>query len=460
MTTPIAYPPQFLERMRLQLGDGFEEFVRYLDFPAPTSIRLNPCKRISKFDKEEKISWCDEGRYLKERPSFTFDPLFHAGTYYVQESSSMFIEEVWKQINPGNASVKVLDLCAAPGGKSTHLLSLMGDDSLLVGNEVIPTRNKILQQNIIKWGYANCIITQNKPADFAVLENYFDIVLIDAPCSGEGLFRKDKDAIAEWSEKNVGACSIRQKEILQHAYACLKPGGFLIYSTCTFESTENDENMQWLEPLGAIRFKMETSKYQGIVATDYGYQFYPHKIKGEGFYIAVFKKEGELNLGSEADKKTNQTICHPDESVPIAIGINVPLSAEHYLKQPENFHLHQKNELTFAIPKFIKSDFNFLEKQLYIRQAGIFMGTQKGKDFLPSHDLALSNHIRPDLSAIELTYDQAVAYLRCETPRLQTDILGWRLVSYQGFNLGWVKVLQGRINNYFPKEWRILKQNK
>ncbi len=443
MSEPHKYPEAFLSRMKNILGNEFDAFVESLNESSPTSVRANPFKHVAGQainDGEENVPWCEKGSYLKERPSFTFDPLFHAGTYYVQEASSMFIEQAWKQINPTNQPVRVLDMCAAPGGKSTHLLSLMSEESLLVSNEIIPNRNKILQQNIVKWGTANCIVTQNKPEDFTSLENFFDVILIDAPCSGEGLFRKDKDAIDEWSERNVELCAIRQKEILQYAIACLKPGGFLIYSTCTFEEVENDNQ---IAECGLLNAELEIQDF-GQAKTKHGYQFYPHKIKGEGFYIAIMQKAGsEFGIqNSEFRIKTGN---------PSTINLQ-------YLQQPEKFEKHIKNDMLFAIPQIHYSDFLFLEKQFYIRHAGIFMGTLKGKDFLPSHDLALSNHIKPDLPAVELSYDDAITYLRCETPKIKPEHRGWCLVKYQNHNLGWIKAMEGRFNNYFPKELRILKR--
>lgn len=448
------YPEAFLTRMKNMLGTEYDLFVESLRQPSPISVRLNPFKRISKFDEEEKVTWCENGKYLRERPSFTFDPLFRAGTYYVQEASSMFIEQIWKQVNHENKTVRVLDMCAAPGGKSTHLLSLMNEESLLVSNEVIPNRNKILRENITKWGTANCIVSQNKPEDFSRLENYFDIVLVDAPCSGEGLFRKDKNAIGEWSEKNVAMCSLRQKEILKHAVQCLKPDGFLIYSTCTFEEEENDLNVEQLRDtnyeLSITNYEIPIANYElreqpSVVRTKSGFQFFPHKVKGEGFYISVLKKEsGHERQGTRDEKRKTPGNGH-----------RIP---DNYLQHSENFIEHSKNDLCFAIPKQHYADFLFLEKQLYIRHAGIFLGTMKGKNFLPSHDLALSIHINKNLPAIELNYEQAISYLRCETPTIKTNLRGWCLVKYKNQNLGWIKILEGRINNYFPKELRILKQ--
>lgn len=442
MTNPTIYPEAYLQRMQNYLGNDFEKFLASLNEASPVSVRFNPKKKAAtKLPLAEQVPWCSTANYLTERPSFTFDPLFHAGVYYVQEASSMFLEQVWNQINPENKTVRVLDLCAAPGGKSTHLLSLMNDESLLVSNEVIPNRNKILQENITKWGNANAIISQNKTEDFAELENFFDIVVVDAPCSGEGLFRKDKDAVNEWSERNVAMCAVRQKDILQHAMACLAPGGFLIYSTCTFEPEENDER---IAECGMQNAELEIHDY-GQIKTEYGYQFYPHKIKGEGFYMAVVQKEGEAGSPkSEVGRRKSENERQN--------------TSDTYLREPESFTKYVKNDFLFAIPKNIYSDFLFLERQLYIRHAGIYTGTLKGKDFLPSHDLALSNFCKRDLPSVELSEEEAVSFLRSEAPKLKTDLRGWCLATYKGANLGWMKVIDNRINNYFPKELRILKR--
>ena len=356
----------------------------------------------------------------------------------------MFLEEVFRQINKDNSDFRVLDLCAAPGGKSTHLLSLISSKSLLVSNEVIPARNKILQQNIMKCGLANCIVTQNKSEDFARTTDFFDVILVDAPCSGEGLFRKDPEAVHEWSEKNVAMCSVRQKEILGNVVHSLKPGGHLIYSTCTYEAAENDEVIKWLcENFGLQLFKLElTEKFVGIKEADFGYQFLPHRIKGEGFYIAVLKKNGvaynqQATAGSGAIK--NKALAE-------------------YINLPSDFVEYQKDELIYIIPTSMFSDFNYIKNNFYIRQAGIFAGQLKGKDFLPSHDLALSVHLENELPNIELDYDNALRYLRGESLSSQSAERGWQLVRHKGFNLGWVKALQGRFNNYYPKELRILKR--
>lgn len=441
MSNEKKLPEAFLQRMKGILGEEFNAFLESLHNSPPTSVRVNPFKPVSKFESEEKVSWCSKGFYLDQRPSFTFDPLFHAGTYYVQEASSMFIEEVWKQLNLAGKTLRVLDMCAAPGGKSTHLLSLMNEESILVSNEVIPNRNKILRENIVKWGTANAIITQNKTEDFSALTDFFDLVLIDAPCSGEGMFRKDENAVAEWSEKNVSICAARQNDILKRAIDCLKPGGFLIYSTCTFSPEEDDLQIERsLNELEVSNFKFQV-RQPGVVSTKYGFQFYPHKIKGEGFYMAVMQKNGELYL-----TRSSITLTKKESSV-----------FSNYFHHPEKFVEHKKNDLLFAIPQTHYDDFLFLEKLFYIRQAGICMGTQKGKNFLPSHDLAMSVHLKPDLPFYELTSEESITYLRSESLRLNSPFRGWCLARFEGKNLGWMKLLEGRMNNYYPKDIRILK---
>ena len=444
MSIEKKYPEAFLNRMKSFLGNEFNAFLNSLNETPPVSIRFNPFKSAApSFGEVEEgdIPWCLNGKYLKARPSFIFDPLFHAGTYYVQEASSMFIEEVWKQINPENKTVRVLDMCAAPGGKSTHLLSLMNAASLLVTNEIIPNRNKILRENITKWGTANCFVTQNEPRYFSKLDNYFDIVLVDAPCSGEGLFRKDENAIDEWSEKNVAICAMRQKEILKHAVACLKPNGFLMYSTCTFEEAENDGQIADCG-LPVVDFAFENF---GQIKTKYGYQFLPHKLKGEGFYISVLQKNDVQNT----EANNSQFVIRNSQFHSVV---------EKYLNHSDDFVPYEKREMLFAIPKNLWNDFQLLNTVLPLRQSGIYLGEIKGKDFLPSHDLALSIHVSSSLPSIELNYDEAIAYLRCDPLKLKTDLRGWCLVKYQSKNIGWIKILENRINNYYPRDWRILKQ--
>ena len=294
----------------LQNAKGFSKEAfeqQHVSSVKVTSLRTNPFKwqqtSLSLISHPIPLSspvpWCTTGFYLSERPSFTLDPLFHAGCYYVQEASSMFIEQLIKTVYPDHATTKykVLDLCAAPGGKTTHLSALF-PESLIVANEVIKTRAGVLTENAVKWGKENVVVTSNEAADFKALQGYFDMIVTDAPCSGSGLFRKDPDAITEWSLQNVALCSKRQQRIIQDSWKALKENGIFIYSTCSYSVEENEAVLDWM----AEAFEVETIPVPGatgwgIVETVsdrknmYGYRFYPDKIKGEGFFIACIRKK-------------------------------------------------------------------------------------------------------------------------------------------------------------------------
>jgi 16S rRNA C967 or C1407 C5-methylase (RsmB/RsmF family) len=248
----LQLPELFVQRMTSRLGGNSQAFFRSLEDPVPVSIRMNTRKPFDGFEGMESVPWCASGFYLKQRHVFTLDPFFHAGCYYVQEASSMFIERAYRNHGDLQRSLRVLDLCAAPGGKSTHLLSLLPEDSLLVSNEPIPSRNAILRDNLSKWGYENVVVTQNEPGDFKRLTGFFDMILVDAPCSGEGLFRKNHEAVREWSESNLSMCSTRQHSILEDVLPSLKPGGLLIYSTCTYNDSENDDICEILVKGGSM----------------------------------------------------------------------------------------------------------------------------------------------------------------------------------------------------------------
>src|SRR4030095_9292224 len=260
-----------------------------------TSIRINPFKKSEIRNLKSKIPWTEYGYYLETRPSFTFDPLFHAGCYYVQEASSMFLEQALKQTIDLSEPLKVLDLAAAPGGKSTHLQSLISKEVLLVSNEVIKSRNNVLKDNMIKWGSDNVAVTKNDPKEFARLENYFDMIVVDAPCSGSGLFRRDEEAIGEWSENNVQLCSQRQQRILADVWPALKSDGILIYSTCSYSKEEDENIVRWMaNNLSIVNCQLSIDENWNITKSSNGYRFWPDKVKGEGFFIACVKKlDGE-----------------------------------------------------------------------------------------------------------------------------------------------------------------------
>jgi 16S rRNA C967 or C1407 C5-methylase (RsmB/RsmF family)/NOL1/NOP2/fmu family ribosome biogenesis protein len=425
------------------------------------SIRIHPEKwhkvnkqttgiQLSQLAIHSSVPWCKNGYYLTERPSFTFDPVFHAGAYYVQEASSMFLWHVLEQVAGKTDQLKVLDLCAAPGGKST-LLSSYFVDGLVIANEVIKSRAAILTENITKWGSENVIVTNNDPNDFQRLQNYFDVIVVDAPCSGSGLFRKDPKAINEWSEENVNLCSLRQQRILADILPALKENGVFIYSTCSYSKQEDEDLLDWMIAGGELSsVNCHPNADWNIVETEspihhaYGYRFYPDKIKGEGFFIAAFKK---VNGGVETRLK-EQVLTLPSKQELIQIGSFVPLPACYQLfKQNDNFRAIKENWL---------QELKYLAKHLYIKKAGVELGSIKGKDFIPSHELAVSTLPFQNFEMIELTEQQALQYLRkkevvADAPK------GWCMAGYCGLPLGWVKVLPNRINNYYPSEWRILK---
>ena len=433
-----------------------------------TSVRLNRLKAESlkqnaksmedaalslkplAFSIKKPVPWCENGFYLSERPSFTFDPLFHAGAYYVQEASSMFLWEMIKQTVGTATNKKVLDLCAAPGGKSTLLASYF-TDGLIVSNEVIKSRAAILTENIIKWGADNVVVTNNDPKDFQRLENYFDLIVIDAPCSGSGLFRKDPNAINEWSEENVNLCSLRQQRIVADVLPALKQNGILIYSTCSYSKQEDEDVLDWLmENYQLSTVHCPLSGEWGIVEVQsdkhqaFGYRFYPDQIKGEGFFIAAFKK-----INGEEDS------YHSEQNLQLANKQELE-QLRSFIPLPQTYSVFKQNEALRAIKETWLTALKQLAKHLYIKKAGVELGTIKGKDFIPSHELAVSMLPLQSLAAVELSKEAALQYLKRK--EFVTDApKGWTLVKYCGLSLGWIKVLPNRINNYYPQEWRILK---
>ena len=424
-----------------------------------TSIRFNEdkikCNNSietiqSLYNIDEQVSWCNNAFYLKERPSFTLDPLLHSGVYYVQEASSMFLNEVVKQTCE-NTDKKVLDLCAAPGGKSSLLASYF-KDGLVVCNEVIKQRVNILYENLVKWGTPNVIITNNDAADFKRLENYFDVINIDAPCSGSGLFRKDNDAIEEWSKQNVNLCSQRQQRIIADAYLSLKQNGVLIYSTCSYSKEEDENILDWMkDSFDVDSFQLQLKDEWNIVETQsskhkqFGYRFWPDKIKGEGFFIAAFKKNDGGNLNYRNSKSSVNKSLKKDA----AIALNFINEDDwSFFNNKENIH---------AIKNEWIDDLQLLQKNLYVKKAGIKLGEIIREELIPHHELALSTIIKNNLQKTELNFEQALEYLRKKDLKIDTNLKGWALSTYKNFPLGWLKFLHNRVNNYYPTEWRILK---
>ncbi|WP_229311811.1 RsmB/NOP family class I SAM-dependent RNA methyltransferase [Larkinella rosea] len=444
-------PENFRQQMLLQLGTDYPAFIAAFQQPAPVSVRVNPKKAVLKTADLEPVLWCNEGFYLPERPVFTLDPLFQAGAFYVQEASSMLIAEALRQTARLQRPLRMLDLCAAPGGKSTLLASLLTPDGLLVCNEVIRSRIPVLKENLEKWGIPNVAISNHDPEDFKSLSGFFDIVLVDAPCSGEGLFRKDPEAMLEWSADSVVFCTTRQQRILTAAAPLLCDDGLLLYSTCTYNDSENSRNADWLSEHGFENQTLDLPESWGIVGKTLnnttGYQCYPHRVKGEGFFLSIFKKKQRSS---------------PETGIPRTFRSLKPVrnwqvkSLQSFLKNPEAYSFYVKpNNDVFAIPESLSAELRTLDWALHNKGFGLEMGTFKGDDFIPSHALALSTAIAETLPGIDLTKEEAMRFFKKENLVLNEPVKGWLLARYEGLNLGWLKGVGNRVNNYLPKEWRI-----
>ena len=412
----MQLPEAFIREIRLLMGEErFNRFMEAFNEDAPVSIRINPLimrnEKLGMRNDDYQTSaysavpWCSDGFYLEDRPQFTFDPLFHAGCYYVQEAASMFVTHVLKEIRNEKLEMRnVLDLCAAPGGKSTAMRSVLPEDCVLVSNEPVPTRAQILLENITKWGAKNCIVTNHYPRDFKKAKAKFDLILCDVPCSGEGMFRKDPTTISEWSPQNVEKCWRLQREIVADAWECLNSGGILIYSTCTYNTKENEENVRWildtyeaeaLEIPIDPRWNITGSLLPGFDAPVY--RFIPGITRSEGLFICALHKMRNEKLGMRND--------------------DYQTSTESAFSRNQHF------------------------------------------SFLISHSLL--KILTPDLPQgvfprVDLPYQKALQYLRGEALVLPYDTpKGLVTVTYKGIPLGPMKNIGNRANNLYPKPWRI-----
>lgn len=414
----IAYTKQLFGNERWQ------QYTSAFTDTAPVSIRLNPFKKtdtdnlpILSQTEPTAVPWCRDAYYLAERPNFTLDPLLHAGAYYVQEASSMFLDEVLRQhldkaidATSTPTEYRALDLCAAPGGKSTLLRAALPDNCVLFSNEPDHRRANILMENMQKQGHPKVIVTNNYPRDYRSSRLSFDLILTDVPCSGEGMFRKDTGAIGEWNLQNVMKCAELQRSIVEDIWQCLKPGGILIYSTCTFNLREDEENVRWIvENLGAEVLPVETKEEWNITGSlldgweEPVYRFIPGITKGEGLFMAVLRK--------------------PSDSA----------------TEPSSV------------------DYRKALKKLRILSDGNPVGTQKGKDLIPAHaEALLCNNATAKYPRVELTLDDALRYLRHDILNLPPDTpRGFVIVTYHSLPLGFVKNIGNRANNLYPKEWKI-----
>ena len=500
----LELPIDFQKQMKDMLGSEYDEFVNSLDNKPKTTIRANPFKclddpqasldpfkrgsfRINNIVTAQDIPWCDLGYTLDSRPEFVLDPLYHAGCYYPQESSSMFITQFLLDLDP-NTPLKVLDLCAAPGGKSTLLLSYLPKDSLLVSNEIDPLRARILKDNLIRFGSANSVVTSNKVEDFAPFHEFFDLILVDAPCSGEGMMAKEDEAIRQWSPELIASCARTQKQITNQIWNCLAVGGRMIYSTCTYNRQENEEVVESiLENKGAESFDLafggtKSPRQPAVAIPQEGnllsqiksfvpsqYHFFPHRAGGLGFFAAGITKNKSNGIIEANNIGTKFKGKDPLYFKPV-------LPYKEFRLNPELFETVSRDGILYNIPKIWKSEIVNLMKNLRVIKFGVEIGRWKGPDWFPSHELALSFDFRrirtleakeaPRQTSfatphegnpkIELTLEQAISYLKKEVVEFDTSFEnGWDLATYNNQNLGWLKVIQGKPKNYLPTDWRI-----
>jgi 16S rRNA C967 or C1407 C5-methylase (RsmB/RsmF family)/NOL1/NOP2/fmu family ribosome biogenesis protein len=436
-------PPAFENSMRDMLGSEYLQFADALAGKASVSIRMND-KTAAVFQDAAPVEWCAEGFYLSSRPLFTADPLFHAGAYYVQEASSMFLCQAVMQHFP-NAET-VLDLCAAPGGKSTLLTQYLPDSCLLVSNETVRQRAMVLAENITKWGKHNVFISNNEPRDFSKFEGFFDAVVVDAPCSGEGMFRKDSVAIGEWSLANVEMCAARQKQIVADVWNALKTNGILVYSTCTFNCRENEENVKWIcENLGAECLSIDLQGNNKITKTAFGYRFYPHKTLGEGFFISVLRKISGNTAKHKIKINKNKSIKHLKSA-------DFPFK----LNAGKDWTVVNDNNFIKAYETAMLEKFLYLEQNLRTVQSSLQAAEKKGADFIPSAALALSKCFDTErIAKIEIDRQTAISFLKKENITLPDMAKGFVLLLFEGVSLGWVKNLGNRNNNLYPNYWKI-----
>ncbi|MEO0896227.1 MAG: rRNA methyltransferase [Bacteroidota bacterium] len=442
-------PSVFEQDMKARLGQQFEAFSSSLDEVAPVSVRWNVSKS-SLPEGFQMVPWMADAFYLDKRPVFTLDPLFHAGAYYVQEASSMFLAHILKHLWEDNEPVKALDLCGAPGGKSTLMASMLPEKSFMLTNEVIRSRANILVENVQKWGHAEVAVSNNDPKDFQALAGFFDLMLIDAPCSGEGLFRRDPKAAEIWTPSHVDLCSDRQRRILMDSWDCLKEGGYLIYSTCTFNEKENEENLIWLSQqveVESVSIPIEESwgieevRAHGMAA----YRFYPHQVKGEGLFMAILRKEEGRTF--KLNKRKKALFQKVDKHIQEEVG--------HWIREGKDLAIMQLEEELFAWPTHYKAEIELLQEKLKLLHPGMPLAEIKRKNLSPLHGLAMSSSFQADsFQQAVLTHEQALKYLHRDSLALDLE-QGLNLLTFEGLPLGFAKQIKQRTNNYYPQHWRI-----
>ncbi|MBR5465456.1 MAG: methyltransferase domain-containing protein [Alistipes sp.] len=454
----MQLPERFLTRTREQLGvEEAERLFAALDGEQPTSIRLHPLRGVVEgLPIARPIPWSEHGRYLSERPSFTLDPAFHGGAYYVQEASSQFVERLLPAACEG---MRVLDLCAAPGGKTTLYASKVGPKGLVVANEIDRKRVQILADNVRKWGMGNVAVTCGDAEMAARMESWYDVVAVDAPCSGEGMFRKDDVARQEWSEQNVRICAERQDEILSNAWRALRAGGTLIYSTCTFNREEDEGTLErfldWaseeVEAADEVALDADWGIVTGRVGAFQTFRFMPHRAVGEGFFAAVVRKAEDA--GSGRLPKAKRSVIAPVDKQSVA-------ELKRWVSEPDAMAFGQAGDTCYGWFKEQAEAVKRLSELVSVVYSGVAMGQLfKGK---LKPDQALAHFVglrREAVPVAELTRAESLCYLRKQEVAAESFAEGMNLVVCQGLPLGFAKRIGGRVNNLYPNVLRILKND-
>lgn len=450
----IALPEKFVETMRQALGEEADSLFVALDTEPVVSIRLNPYKPAELFDGEA-IGWSPNGRYLASRPQFTLDAPMHGGAYYVQEASSQFVGYLLKDEELTNA--RVLDMCAAPGGKTTIYSTLVGRGGLVVANDINRGRTLALADNVQRWGLGNVVVTCNEPSHIGVFREWFDVVAVDAPCSGEGMFRKMHEARSEWSPSAPEQCAVRQREIVAEAWRTLRRGGVLIYSTCTFNPTEDEGVVEWMmqeygDEMEAMA-RVDVEESWGIARKDIGsfqcFHFYPHKARGEGFFAAVVRKsEGVVRRDTPKARKKIFTPLSKADVQEVA----------RWVDDTQSMAFRQVGDMIYGYDSRVVDDVIALSESLSVVYSGVAMGQIFKKKLKPEHSLALFVGLNDDVvPRVEVSEEDALAYLRRQDISAAQFEEGINLVCCRGVAIGFVKRIGARCNNMYPKDLRILK---
>ena len=446
-------PQQFINQIESYGAPCLTGLCEALASTAPeVSVRVNRRKGASVPDGADRVAWCPSGFYLEARRQFTFDPAFHQGLYYVQDASSMAVSTVVETLTAGRGPVVYLDACAAPGGKTTAAIDSLPEGSLVVANEYDFKRAAVLAENIAKWGAPGVIVSRGDTSRFRKLRSAFDIIAADVPCSGEGMMRKDAEAVAQWTPSLVRECAARQREIVDNLWPALRPGGFLIYSTCTFNRLENEEMVDYIcRELGGETVVTPLDSFdciaRGIDTPHHCYRFIPGRTRGEGLFMAVIRKNGEAAPDTVATARPSKNVGKNKD--------NTVEKAAAALLDGE-YKITVTSDMITALPAALATQAAPIVKALDVVSAGLTVATVKGKDIIPSQALALSTALRDGtFPTAEVDYQTAMAYLRREAVVVDAP-RGFVLLTFGGRPLGFVKNLGNRSNNLYPQSWRIL----